>query len=140
MEVVDFTIAIVCVLNSGLLLLGTAAKNENILRPWLCLSFVILLTVLCDAIFHLYTADFPLFAISATELLVNGFIYSCVFFNLDELTNAFSDDEGEDEEYGGGGSGGSREGDDNDTDFGEDEVAEEPSAVEVVAKQSTGNK
>lgn len=93
---VQFTITIASLLNGGLLLLGAASKNENILRPWMCFSFVILLTIFCSAIFQLYEADILSFSISTTELLTNGVGYSCVFCNLEELSNILSDDEGED--------------------------------------------
>lgn len=90
---VQFAITIVSLLNCGLLLLGAASKNENILRPWLCFSFVILLTIFCNAIFQLYEADITSFALSATELLTNGVGYSCVFCNFEELSNILSDEE-----------------------------------------------
>lgn len=102
----EFTITIASLLNCGLLLLGAASKNENILRPWLCFSFVILLTIFCNSIFQLYEADITAFAISTVELLTNGVGYSCVFCNLEELSNVFSDDDGEDYDEGGGGGGG----------------------------------
>lgn len=99
MYLVQFTITIASVLNCGLLLLGAASKNENILRPWLCFSFVLLVTVFCGAIFQLYEADTVPFSISTTELLANGMVYSCVLCNFEELSGILSDaDEDQEQE------------------------------------------
>lgn len=89
--------AVACLLNCILLLLGAASKNENLLRPWLCFAFVILLTVFCNAIFQLYEGDTEIFALTAMELLVNGIGYSFVFCNFEELSlsNVLSDDGGD---------------------------------------------
>lgn len=92
------TICITCILNFGLLLLGAASKNENLLRPWLCFSFIILLLIFCNAIFQLYEAEIKMFSLSFLELMATGGVYSCVFCNFDELSNILSDEEDELEE------------------------------------------
>lgn len=96
--IIHMTICITCILNFGLLLLGAASRNDNLLRPWLCFSFIILLLIFCNAIFQLYEAEMKMFTLSFVELLVTGGVYSCVFCNFDELSNTVSDDEDEESE------------------------------------------
>lgn len=87
--------AVACLLNCILLLLGAASKNENLLRPWLCFAFIILLTIFCNAIFQLYENQINTVVATTIELLVNGVGYSFVFCNFEELSlsNVISDDE-----------------------------------------------
>ena len=93
----QFSVGVAALLNCILLLLGAASKNENLLRPWLCFAFVILLSIFCNAVFQLYDGETGLFAVTAFELLVSGIGYSFVFCNFEELSLSNVLTDGEDE-------------------------------------------